>query len=392
MDRVQRRKQKERHHEDRDKTLEPNDDRKSFNSLAKSATSAVIPQKERTPFALKSKRANKYEAFDIDLHHTPVTKQRDEINKYHDYFSSPYNSSNGLSSATNGHNYTNKYEEKENAHGSKKYGSSKTSRTRPLQAYSRNDSGGGHKNTAINLFELKESTNASPRKHRNYAERKSNNNQKSKTEQFFESEDAFSPLPEVTEVSERERRRQEIQDLMMKYSQIDNFYSNKMKAPTTSNAATTTKNRSSPKSDENNNNDTSHHYIDPLAHYHVKSPDNYYKNGGGGAVQNNNHHQHQNQHNKVMKVLPVKSPSNHLLQNAIVPFAMPGETAYHHNSNSNNYNNHHFHHRQREIKPRHHQPTLSTFVRQTKKLLNILTKYLLFKSAMCVSFFAFCCV
>lgn len=257
------------------------------------------------------------------------------MNKYHDYFSSPYSSK--LRSNDSGYydgtrlgkeNYKSKYNPEDLY--SEASSASNSSRSRPLKTYSRNDSSKEHKNTAINLFDIEADNRQKNRAHRNYGSRKQHQAfPKSKTQQFFESEDAFSPVPDE-ELTERENKRKEIQGLIMKYAQLDDFY-----------AKTTAKEQSpSPerKLDTNKNDLNNNLYHDDYTYAMALQASEQFSSG----LQKS-----QTSVNVPRQMKFVKSPSNHHLQSALVPIIMPGQ-AYPV-------------HRQRN---RPKQPLLSTFVRQ----------------------------
>lgn len=380
LDRVHRRKEKNREKDDRDKTLEPIDGRGAINALAKSATSAIFSShpKERTPFQLSThpnsstnkSGKTKYDTYDIDYSLGAGTsagssssntssskrtelgllsdntsarlKKEQEINKYHDYFSSPYSKLKSNDSgyydgirAGKENNYKSKYEDLDMA--------GKSSRNRPLKTYTRNDSG-GKKNTVINLFDIDvdDRSRKADRAHRNYGHRRRPVEviPKSKTQQFFESEDAFSPVPDE-EATDRENKRKEIQGLIMKYAQLDDFYSKTTAIPretrdhrpspeeppihkSTNEIATATK------YDINNNT-----YNDL---FDVKTPDYF-----PSSLQKSQTTANVSRQMKIMQ-----SPTTtHQMQTAIVPITMPGE-AYHR-------------HRKQPAKPKQQ---FSTFVRK----------------------------
>lgn len=372
---MHRRKEKIREKEDRDKTLEPKEGRGgAINALAKSATSAIFSshQKERTPFQLSSHThtssntgKSKYDTYDIDfsshasggtssssnssnkrtelglLSDNSRLKKEQEINKYHDYFSSPYSK---LKSNDSGY-YDGVRGGKENHHKSK-YDDyelpGKSSKNRPLKTYTRNDSG-NKKNTVINLFDIDvdDRHKKSDRAHRNYGHRKRPVEvvPKSKTQQFFESEDAFSPVPDE-EATDRENKRKEIHGLIMKYAQLDDFYSKSTAIP-----RETRDHRPSPeepvvhkntydmlattKYDINNNT-----YQDLLD---VRTPEYFPTTLQKSQTT-------ANVSGRQMKIM--QSPVTNHMQTAIVPIMMPSE-AYHG-------------HRKRQQKPKQQ---FSTFVR-----------------------------
>lgn len=254
-------------------------------------------------------------------------KKEQEINKYHDYFSSPYSKLKSNDSgyydgsrAGKENNYKSKYDQESDTPG-------KSSRNRPLKTYTRNDSGNaGKKNTVINLFDIDvgdDRGRKADRAHRNYGHRRRPIEllAKSKTQQFFESEDAFSPVPDE-EATDRENKRKEIQGLIMKYAQLDDFYSK-----TTAIPRETRDHRPSPedpslhkkkndmmtttKYDINNN--TYHDHL-----FDIKTPESFPTNLQKSQTTANLSRQ--------MKIM--QSPTTHQMQTAIVPITMPGE-AYH---------------------------------------------------------------
>ncbi|XP_063703927.1 uncharacterized protein LOC134833523 [Culicoides brevitarsis] len=332
LDRVHRRKEKNREKEDRDKTIEP----LGINALAKSATSAIFHHqpKERTPFQL-SKNAGKsrYETFDIDYGLgassgssnstsssskrtelgllTDSNRKKEEISKYHDYFSSPYSK---LKSNDSGY-YDGSRLGKENNYKRYDLGDDKTSsRSRPLKAYTRNDSGGvSKKTTAINLFDIDVGDRKADRAHRNYGHRRRpielSTAGKSKTQQFFESEDAFSPVPDE-EATDRENKRKEIQGLIMKYAQLDDFYSK-----TTAIPRETRDHRPSP---DDGHKDTSSKY--DINNNYDPFETSYY----GSGLQKSQTTANVSRQMKIMQS-PV---ATNAMQAAVVPITMPGE-AYH---------------------------------------------------------------
>lgn len=350
LDRVHKRKQKEKE-QDRDKTLEneKGGGKSAATALAKSKTSAVLSaQKERTPFSIRDKKS-RYGLYNIDLGlsdaattlTTPTVKPLDSTLGILSPYSSPYSALYSRHNNKTRENYLDSVVP------------DSSSRQRPLKAYQRRDSSSERKLTAINLFDLE--FEHRPRLHRNYAERRRDAPSKSKTQQFFESEDAFSPLPDE-ELTEREKRRKEIQTIMKKYSQMDDVYPRTTAALTTPNASSNNNLETDviPKSlynsiqvnDFNNNmsgadvgslHDLSYgnHYI--ADHYHIRSPDLGLQKSKTSA-------------NVARQLKVVKSPSNHQLQTALVPLVMPGK-AYHTGK------------RTREPAARHHHLPFSTFVR-----------------------------
>lgn len=373
LDRVQKRKQKEKEL-DRDKTVEADRD---TNKLLKSKTSAVIgatTQKERTPFSLRDKKS-RYGLYNIDLGLSSITSAAiDPIRP-----TNVVDSTLGILSP-----YSSPYSALYSRHNNKAKDSyidtptdrSETSRQRPLKAYHRKNSDNERKLTAINLWDLEFEHRPRATTHRNYGDRRVKGPSKSKTQQFFESEDAFSPLADE-ELTDREKRRKDIQSIMQKYSQMDDLYPRA--APTATTSTSTTQNgnhynetdhklpksfydgASTYKNDLNNNygsngvgggsgtltgsglgasNDFCYgnHYI--ADHYHIRSPEN----GLSGLMKS------KTSANVAKQLKVMKSPSNHQMQTALVPLVMPG-TAFHTGR------------RTRDQPARHHMLPFSTFVR-----------------------------
>lgn len=97
-----------------------------------------------------------------------------------------------------------------------------SSTSRQIKAYKRTESGDNKRRTAINLYELlneEDSEIGSRHQRRQYTQRKSTGNQLRLQNQFHEQEFAMSEY-EKAEKAERDKRK-EIQDLIMKYAQIE---------------------------------------------------------------------------------------------------------------------------------------------------------------------------
>lgn len=268
LDRVAKRKEKQRQQQldDHEKTLEPENSRMA-NPLMKSATTANISktsfgsslstsQKERTPFRLERNK-HKYsnsnlnsDNFDSISNGSGISSSSASTSKMKrsDLLASAGSSNdisyNKLKSHDSGYydgNYfKTKYDDllsdvSSNRHTPKKttaYTGSSTSRQ--LRPYKRTDSSSGDKHrTAINLYEMLEneeksngtSSGSSSSYRRQYSQRKSTgkglrttyNDNLSTTD---DSSDDFSDF----EKTERENRRKEIQSLIQKYAQLDDFY------------------------------------------------------------------------------------------------------------------------------------------------------------------------
>lgn len=280
LDRVAKRKEKQRQeqqqHDDRDKTLEP-DDVRMPHRLMKSATTANISkssygghqqQKERTPFKIERNK-NKYNNGDKDYdsmaggsggsssanNNNTKIKRSDILGTTST--SNDYSTYSKLKSHDSGYYdgsyYKSKYDDllsdvSTNRHTPRKTsavaytGSSSTTAstaaTRQLKPYKRSDGTNDKHRTAINLYDMLDnepsSSSSSSNYRRQYSQRKStgkplrtyNDNNHNISSSTDESGDDFSDF----EKTERENRRKEIQSLIMKYAQLDDFYS-KTSAP-----------------------------------------------------------------------------------------------------------------------------------------------------------------
>ncbi|XP_070508694.1 uncharacterized protein [Chironomus tepperi] len=285
LDRVAKRKEKQRQeqlqNDDRDKTLEPDDSNRvrKANPLMKSATTSSVTkstyssaasssQKERTPFKTERNKHkyHNYDTMDSLTNGSSSTSSSSSTNsskvKRSDILGSTsiddYPSYSKLKSHDSGYYdgsyYKSKYEDlltdvSNNRHTPKKvtmpYAGSSTSRQ--LKPYKRTDSTSNDKHrTAINLYDLldnDESSTASKKQQqqqqpqtstaqvngsyrRQYSQRKSAGQSlrtayDSKLSTTDDSSDDYSDF----EKTERENRRKEIQSLIMKYAQLDDFYS-----------------------------------------------------------------------------------------------------------------------------------------------------------------------
>jgi hypothetical protein len=289
QDEQQQSQNSNRRHDDRDKTLEPSDVRP--NPLMKSATTANITKssfggsalstnnnnnisnnKERTPFRIeRNKNRNQANGDDTTTATSSAKLKRSDIlgtststNDYSTYakltsHDSGYYDGNYFSS-----NYKSKYDDlladvSQNASTSLSSSSSSStarksstnytgsSTSRQLKPYKRTDSSTNvdrQHRTAINLYDMLESSNNNKNNNggddhtkyyrRQYSQRKSTgNNLRQPAVTTFndlasssttdDSSDEFSDF----EKTERENRRKEIQNLIKKYAQMDDFYSSK---------------------------------------------------------------------------------------------------------------------------------------------------------------------
>lgn len=245
LDRVAKRKQKQQQEkDDRDKTLEPDDYRPGL--LMKSKTSANVlkmssDKKERTPFRL-DRNKSKYglDTSDVKIkrsellglsssttngYQDPYTKMKSNDSGYYD---GGYRSAYGKENV-----YKSKYDpdvllsELSIGNGNKRtttstqqpYAGSSTSRQ--IKAYKRTESG-DKRRTAINLYDLLNNEDSEvdlrhQRRHQ-YAKGKSTGNQLRRDFHDFGDEQMEA------EKTERENKRKEIQSLIMKYAQMDDFY------------------------------------------------------------------------------------------------------------------------------------------------------------------------
>ena len=260
LDRVAKRREKQRQEkEDRDKTLEP-EYRPSFgNPLMKSSTTAsvkdklsLISQKERTPYRMTAnKSSSKYEPESRIKRSELLGISSNNLNGYDSNY-------NKLKSTDSGYSGYESKLGKENIYKSKydpdlmmsdssiskpktatttttpSYAGSSSSAasSRQLRSYKRTDSGDKHR-TAVNLYNIEDDDGYDLGNRlnrykgtRSYTQRKSANaallKPRSETQKFFEMEDLQEEVD--PEKLERENKRKEIQSLIMKYAQMDDFY------------------------------------------------------------------------------------------------------------------------------------------------------------------------
>lgn len=250
LDRVAKRKQKQaQEREDRDKTLEP-DYRPS--PLMKSQTTANVlksDKKERTPFRLDRNKGKYDSEVDVKVKRSELiglssSSSNANSSNYHDAYTKMKSNDSGYYDAYRGYGKENIYKSKydpdvllsemsTSSNGSRRstqqlqpYAGSSTSRQ--IKAYKRTESGGDKRRTAINLYELlndedSELDNRQQRR-REYMQRKSTGNQlrldNAALRRDFQANDDHLDL----EKTERENKRKEIQSLIMKYAQMDDFY------------------------------------------------------------------------------------------------------------------------------------------------------------------------
>lgn len=250
LDRVAKRKQKQQQEkEDRDKTLEPDDYRPA--PLMKSQTMANVlktsDKKERTPFRY-DRNKNKYTSdanvkikqsdliglnrsiTNMSKHQDPYMKMKSNDSGYYDggyrgygkenIYKSKYDPDVMLSelSLSSGNKRTTAATQQQPYEGS--------STSRHIRPYKRTESG-DKRRTAINLYELlndedSEIDNRHQRRHQ-YAKGKSTGDQLRSDNQRRDFLDLDDEQLDA-EKSERENKRKEIQSLIMKYAQMDDFY------------------------------------------------------------------------------------------------------------------------------------------------------------------------
>lgn len=254
LDRVAKRKQRqqeEREAEDRDKTLEPEYPTRS-SGLMKSQTTANIlsktastSQKERTPYRVERNK-NKY-ATTSDTDESGIKLKRSDMIGV----GSSYNNSSGdtyTKMKSNDSGYHDAYKnlgksmyDPEALMSDHMTRSTKktpqpqaTTSSRQIRPYKRTDSGtssSDKRRTATNLNELLSDEDSefenrsSTRKHQLYTQRKSSGHQLRRDQQEKEISDSLSGSDfEDFDKQERDARRKEIQNLIKKYAQMDDFY------------------------------------------------------------------------------------------------------------------------------------------------------------------------
>jgi hypothetical protein len=243
---VQKRKSKHEQ-EDRDKTLEPNDisatHQRTLHPLAKSATSAIFKtdrdlgysssHKERTPYRLSGRHKNKYLESAMDINNnanaaldspydTSPSANPSTVSKYQKQYA-PTAASDYVGSRLGKENtYKSKYDP--DSIYSELSGSTVNGSSGRRRQYRRNDSDKQPK-TAINLYEVGAEKGGNPPR-RDYTQRKSatSNNlyQRSRAQQYQDLESSTADSDERDK--ERENKRKEIQSLIQKYAQMDDFY------------------------------------------------------------------------------------------------------------------------------------------------------------------------
>jgi hypothetical protein len=258
LDRVAKRKQKQQEEkDDRDKTLEP-DYRPA--PLMKSQTTANVmksekltTQKERTPFRMDRTKSKYGSDADMKLKRSEMIGlgSSSNLSNYHDTYTKMKSNDSGYYDGYRGFGKENIYKSKydpdvlyselSSGNGSSSSRMSTTSQqqqpyagsstSRQIKPYKRTESGGigDKRRTAINLYELLHDEDSEPdsRQHRRhqYTQRKSTGNQLRLDNATTRRE--FQPVNDDEidlEKTERENKRKEIQSLIMKYAQMDDFY------------------------------------------------------------------------------------------------------------------------------------------------------------------------
>jgi hypothetical protein len=263
--RKQRQQQEQREAEDRDKTLEPEYTHSTRSSgLMKSQTTANImsktsnsnqqsSQKERTPFRLERNK-NKY--ISSEVNDSSVKLKRSDIigvsgsNSSSDSYTKMKSNDSGYYDSYKTSNYGKSMYDPDilmsdfSTRNSKKtpqpYTGSSTSRQ--IRPYKRTESGNIDKRrtTVVNLHDMLSDEDSeienrnNQRKQNLYTQRKSSgqfqmlsdSRQKTTTYKRGEVEEPVSSSSDLDEFdkTERENRRKEIQNLIKKYAQMDDFY------------------------------------------------------------------------------------------------------------------------------------------------------------------------
>lgn len=196
----------------------------------KTALTAAAP-KERTPFRIDHNK-NRYD--DVKIKRSELLGLNSNMNPSN--YDDPYSSRRNIDSRGYGKEnvYKSKYDpdsllseistsssSRRSTQQQQPYAGSSTSRQ--IKAYKRTESGDNKRRTAINLYELlneEDSEIGSRHQRRQYTQRKSTGNQLRLQNQYQDREFTMSEY-EKAEKTERDNKRKEIQDLIMKYAQID---------------------------------------------------------------------------------------------------------------------------------------------------------------------------
>lgn len=208
--------------------------------LDKSFTSS---QKERTPFRLDRNKSKYTSEVDVKMKRSDLiglSGSNSNATNYHDSYTKMKSNDSGYYDGYRNYGKENVYKSKYDpdvllseivtSNGTKRsqqpYAGSSTSRQ--IKPYKRTESG-DKRRTAINLYELlsdeeSEVEQRQQRRHQ-YMQRKSTGNQlrldsATQRREFNEANEDQTDL----EKTERENKRKEIQSLIMKYAQMDDFY------------------------------------------------------------------------------------------------------------------------------------------------------------------------
>lgn len=254
LDRVAKRKAKQQQEkEDRDKTLEPEYRSHMPVPLMKSQTTAnvarsdkPVSQKERTPFRLDRNKSKYNSEIDVKMKRSELIGLSGNSNSsnFHDSYTKMKSNDSGYYDAYRGgygkeNVYKSKYDpdillsEMSSANGNRRTSAALqqqpytagSSTSRQIKPYKRTESG-DKRRTAINLYELVHDEDPEledrPRRHQ-YMQRKSTGNQlrleNHRSREYLGSTDDLLDA----EKTERENKRKEIQSLIMKYAQMDDF-------------------------------------------------------------------------------------------------------------------------------------------------------------------------
>lgn len=204
--------------------------------------SYLSTQKERTPFRVDRNKSKYTSEVDVKMKRSDLiglSGSNSNATNYHDSYTKMKSNDSGYFDGSRNYGKENIYKSKYDpdvllseiatSNGSSRsqqpYAGSSTSRQ--IRPYKRTESGGDKRRTAINLYELlsdeeSEVEQRQQRRHQ-YMQRKSTGNQLRTDNQRREFHEANEDQTDL-EKTERENKRKEIQSLIMKYAQMDDFY------------------------------------------------------------------------------------------------------------------------------------------------------------------------
>lgn len=207
-----------------------------------------VSQKERTPFRLDRNKTKYNSDVDVKIKRSELIglSANSNSSNYHDSYTKMKSNDSGYYDAYRGYGKENVYKSKydpdillseiSSTNGNRRTSAaqqqpyaaaSSSSTSRQIKPYKRTESG-DKRRTAINLYELMhdedpELDNRHQRRHQ-YLQRKSTGNQlRLDTQRSRDHFDSSDDLLDA-EKTERENKRKEIQSLIMKYAQMDDFY------------------------------------------------------------------------------------------------------------------------------------------------------------------------